>query len=473
MPKIANQNRAIMLAVTTALATTALGGCTAKVAAPADFSASKAQAAIMKGKTNKAVVHAEEAVLAQPRNSAYRAMLGAVYMEAGRFQSAATSFKDAMALGDNSPRTALSYALAEIATGNTAVARAVLDDWRDQINPADLGLAFALAGDPAQGVHVLGNAVRTGQNTAKVRQNLAYAYALKGDWRSARLMAAEDVPANEINDRIAEWAATAAPAQNHARVANLLGVPFTGDTGQPAMLALSNHSSTEQLAAEASGLVPAPAAPAVAQAPVAPAPVAVAAAPTYELPPIGGELPAVQERPAEAVAAYAASPVAKPKDFADAFSADAPSGASLAQVTESAVKFVSNPVVQKAPARFGAEAKPTPRAEARAAAKAQGRDALAGEHLIQLGSFSSEAGARRAWGIYAKQYPQLGQYDMVITKAVVRGKTYYRVSAGGFQRASAESMCSAVKSGKQGCITWAANRPLPGAVDRGVRMAAR
>ena len=177
MPKIANQNRAIMLAVTTALATTALGGCTAKVAAPADFSASKAQAAIMKGKTNKAVVHAEEAVLAQPRNSAYRAMLGAVYMEAGRFQSAATSFKDAMALGDNSPRTALSYALAEIATGNTAVARAVLDDWRDQINPADLGLAFALAGDPAQGVHVLGNAVRTGQNTANVRQNLAYAYA--------------------------------------------------------------------------------------------------------------------------------------------------------------------------------------------------------------------------------------------------------------------------------------------------------
>ena len=44
---------------------------------------------------------------------------------------------------------------------------------------------------------------------------------------------------------------------------------------------------------------------------------------------------------------------------------------------------------------------------------------------------------RRAWAIYAKRFPQLGEFDMVITKAVVRGKTYYRVSAGGLQRAEA------------------------------------
>ena len=99
--------------------------------------------------------------------------------------------------------------------------------------------------------------------------------------------------------------------------------------------------------------------------------------------------------------------------------------------------------------------------------------AKAGDHLVQLGSFSSEASAKRAWGIYLKRYPELANYEMVITKARVRGKIYHRVSAGGFQRASAASMCSNVKSRNQGCITWAANAPLPGAIDRNVRMAAR
>ena len=60
-----------------------------------------------------------------------------------------------------------------------------------------------------------------------------------------------------------------------------------------------------------------------------------------------------------------------------------------------------------------------------------------------------------------------------VTKAVVRGKTYYRVSAAGFARDTSRSMCSTVKSSGHGCIAWAANAPLPGAVDNGIRMAAR
>src|SRR3546814_1617459 len=56
-----------------------------------------------------AVRHAEAAVLADPRNPAYRATLGAAYLEAGRFQAAATSFSDALDLGDSDPRTVLSY----------------------------------------------------------------------------------------------------------------------------------------------------------------------------------------------------------------------------------------------------------------------------------------------------------------------------------------------------------------------------
>ena len=466
MPKIANNNRAIMLAVTTALATTALAGCTTKAAPHAEYSVNKAQTALVKGKTSQAVSHAEEAVLADPRNASYRAMLGATYMEAGRFQSAAATFKDAMDLGDISARTALSYSLAEIAAGDFRAAQAVLDQWRDQIDASDLGLAFALAGDPDRGVHILGNALRGGQNTAKVRQNLAYAYALKGDWRSARLMAAEDVPADQINDRIAEWAQSAAPAQFQVRVANLLDVPVVGDTGQPAMLALNNHPSTQMLAAEAATQAPAPLASVAAPSP---APVVASSAASYELPPLGAPSGSVSApAPAATVAAYAAPPVKAQQDFEAAFVDEAPAGPTLAKVAQSTKRFVSNPVVQKAPAGYTAK----PKAAAQAAS-AEGRDAVAGEHLIQLGSFSSEAAAKRAWGIYSKRYSQLANSDMVITKAVVRGKTYYRVSAGGFQSASAKSMCSSVKSRDQGCITWAANKPLPGAVDMGIRMASR
>lgn len=64
---------------------------------------------------------------------------------------------------------------------------------------------------------------------------------------------------------------------------------------------------------------------------------------------------------------------------------------------------------------------------------------------------------------------------MVITEAVVRGKRYWRVSAGGFNSASSRSMCSNVNSSSagEGCITWAANSPLPGAIDTGVPFARR
>jgi len=452
MSKIANNNRAIMLAVTTALASTTLAGCAVNSAPTADFSANKAQVAFAKGKTSEAISHAEQSVLADPRNATYRAMLGAVYMDSGRFVSAATSFKDAMDLGDTSPRTALSYALAEIATGQHGKGLAVLNEYRASIDPADLGLALSLAGQPQQGVHVLGNALRAGQNNAKVRQNLAYSYALMGNWRAARLMAAEDVPADKLSDRIAEWAQTASPEYHQARVAKLLGTPVVGDTGQPAMLALSNHNSVEQLAEAA---VAESAVPVTVPAPTPVAEFAVA--PRAELPPLS-----VPAEPASMPASIEA-PVAQVQQFAQAFASRAPAVESAPAVNVGGVRFVSQPVVQQTPASGFVTAE----------AQGESRGVIAGEHLIQLGSFSSQASAERAWGIYMKRYPQLKNYDRVITKARVRGKIYYRVSAGGFQRASASDMCSNVKSRKQGCITWAANRPLPGALDRGVRVAAR
>ena len=118
MSKTAHNTPKIALALSTALVSVALAGCTTSAAPPASASLAKAQAAIEKGKASKAVEHAEAAVLADPRNATNRALLGAAYLEAGRFQAAATSFGDALELGNSDTRTVLSYASAQTALGN-------------------------------------------------------------------------------------------------------------------------------------------------------------------------------------------------------------------------------------------------------------------------------------------------------------------------------------------------------------------
>ncbi len=456
MSRSARNNRMLTLAAGTALASAILGGCATQAAPRAEVSASRADVALKQGKVSNAIAHAEAAVLADPHNAAYRTTLGAAYMEAGRFLSARTSFDDAITLGDESPRTALGFALAAIATGDKGSALEVLEDWQDDIPAGDLGLALALAGETAQGIQVLSNAVRGGDNSPKTRQNLAYALALNGNWAGARIMAAQDVPADQVDARISQWAAMAGPDDSQTRVAALLGTPPVADGGQPAQLALANNPSHEQLVAEAVTIV----APTVD----APAPTFLADAP--------GELPAlaaVDYTPGQAAPALAvaATQVEATEDFEAAFDAPVQTIATPAQMMAAAVEFVSQPVVQQTPVRLEA-AKAAPRHVAKAE-----RALAAGEHLVQLGSFSSESGARRAWSIYAKRFPQLSQFDMVITEAVVHGKTYYRVSAGGLARADAGSFCSAAKRQGQGCFAWTDGSPLPGAIATGLRMARR
>jgi Flp pilus assembly protein TadD len=453
MNRTATNKRMIALAATTALAASLLNGCATHPAPRADLSASRAEAALAKGKAQSAIAHAEAAVQAEPRNAAYRAMLGSAYLDAGRFASAETTLDDAMKLGDNSTRTALSLALALDGQGKFDQAVALLSDWETEIAPADLGLAYALSGRADRGVAIMSNAIRGGDNTPKMRQNLAFAYALAGRWKEARLMAAQDVPANQVGDRMQEWAQMAQPQAWQTRIASMIGAPAgVRDVGQPVELALANNPSVEQLATEASADAAPKAELAANDAPQAPA--------------ANAELPAAAEAaPQVAVASYPAPPTAEPSDFKSAFASYAPSGGSIAQVTQDALRFVSQPVVQTAAVRQGA----APRAAAAAASKQSD-----GTHLVQLGSFASEQGARRAWGIYTRRYPDLRDHRMVITQAVVRGKHYWRVSAGGYGLASSQAMCGRVKSsGGDGCFAYAEGRPLPGAIDTGTRLALR
>ena len=495
----------IGLFMSTALASLALAGC-AGSAPPAELSFSKAQSALEDGRADRAITHAEAAVLAEPRNSGYRALLGAAYLESGRFQSAATAFGDAIELGDSDPRTVLSYALAQVASGNNAEALTKLAEHEAAIPAVDLGLALALAGQPERGVHYLVNTVRNGENSAKARQNLAYAYALSGNWRAARVMAAEDVPADQLDARLSDWAASVRPEDYQMRVAKLLGVSPASDGGQPQMLALSNFPSQPMMVAEAQDMraqeVNADLAPQVAEASsveAAPAPASVAApraseelafaaresdgvrfesnpvvqtvegaptrvasaptrAPSRVAPRVSGSTTA--PRPAQPTA-----PAPRSEDSTPAVSMPAVAAAP----SRGAPRFVSNAVVQSTPAPTPAAARPAP-APQRRMAVATGSSAT---HLVQLGSFGSRAIAEAQWNEIKRRFPQLANHDVVITEAVVNGRTFFRVAAAGFGARSARSMCNTVKSAGRGCFAYAASSPPAGAVDRGVRIAAR
>lgn len=425
----ATSTRMIGLALTTALATTMLAGCAGKAAPSAAVSADAARVALAKGKGDAAVAAAEAAVLASPRDGATRALLGSSYLEAGRFVSAAAAFADAMALGETSGRTVLSQSLALSAAGRYPEAQALLAQHQPNLDPADYGLAITLAGSPQQGIEVLSNALRYGENTPKLRQNLAYAFALTGDWRSARLLAAQDVSADKLDARLGEWAQMATPQMATQRVATLLGVTAKADDGQPVHLALTNFPTNEALAVEAATPSAAPA-------------VAVASA-EVELPAVMA--PSVDTAPA--LARYEAEESLAPAPVAVSSTPAAPR-----------IRLPESKPMRAAPVRVAA-AKPVPAKPSAAFQAAFVRQP--GTYRVQLGSYLSQRDANAAWARFQKQHSELKGTERVITTATVNGRTYYRVAASGFAKASANSFCSLVKQGGGGCLAYAGGA-LPG-----------
>lgn len=433
-------------------------------------------------KLEKQVAAAERVVAKAPGDVAARLKLGQSYLAAGRFSSAAASFEDAVSLGDQSPATALRMALSYMGAGRNVEAVALLQQWRDAIPAGDYGLALALAGQPAQAVAILADAIKQGDDTPKSRQNLAYAYALGGRLREARVIAAQDVPADQLDARISDWALQGSIGSQQSRLAAMLGVPLRGDPGRPAALALAERSEAPAFAARE---MPAP--PAAAQ--------------TGELPAVGGAATPmapvfVQEEPQ---AAPAPEPVARRQPASLALATpNAPAAPLQPEHIERApggVRFVSNPVVQDlsryaeaqmrplaAPVRTAAMALPARQAQAPAAkaptpavaapAKAAPakptpvRSAGAG-HAVQLGSFLSEDSARRAWNVYVSRDPSLRERELRITQAVVNGRRYWRVAAAGYDALAARSMCSAVRSRGRDCLAYAERQPRSGSLPSG------
>ena len=251
----------------------------------------KAQAAVQAGQVSEALGFAERAVELAPRDSGYRMLLADLYLKNGRFTSAGTAFGDVLTLDPGNKRAAFNRALALIAQGNTGEATLELDELATTAAPDDVGLAFALAGQPKRAIEMLEPAARAPGATARVRQNLALAYAIAGDWQKARIVAAQDLSPADLAERLQQWAAFANPAAAHMQVATLLGVTPAADAGQPVRLALAPAAPQAQAyaaveaprpqpIAQGGPIEPAPVAVAAAPAPVAPAPTPIVVAPS-------------------------------------------------------------------------------------------------------------------------------------------------------------------------------------------------
>lgn len=363
----------------------------------------------------RAQVDAERLVAAQPRDGNYRALLGRAYLANGRFLSARTAFEDAMTLGAGDARTIVSLSLVHTAMGDSAAARDLLAQHGTNLPAADFGLAMAMAGDPMTGARALSLAVREPGATAQVRQNLAYALALAGEWGQARLVAGMDLSGRELQDRLAQWSAAAHQNAGPQRVAALIGVaPRGDDEGLPERLALSASdpqalaaaSTDAQMAAEAAA-EPDAAAPDTRTATSEPAM-------RDDLYPELAQAAAFETQPADADAQQAPL-IAAPK-----------------------TPVREKPVHRFSQAATGMTAVPIEQSS---------------DWVVQIGAYGDSAGTDLGWRRALRRQMGLEGFRKVAGTATVKGRLYHRLALSGFEdRGAADGLCRSLRAKGQACF---------------------
>ena len=410
--------------------------------------ATKAQMALAANDIPTAIALAERAVDNRSNDAGFRALLGNCYLAAGRFASAEAAYTDSLTLLGNQPQVALKLALVQVALGKPGEAVSLLAEAQQLLDPSDLGLALALAGRPDQAIQVLEPAARAIGADARVRQNLALAHALGGDWQAARTIAGQDVPADQLDGRIQQWMALAKPGQPGAAVASFIGVtPAAIDPGQPLRLALNQDQAKQRLAAAAPV-----AAPVAAPQPVAaPVEVAVAApvAPASYVPPVAVVPPTAPVAMAVAAAKPAPAPVqaAPPQPAPVRVAVAAPVKVANLRtprpaLTPAAVRLSQTlPQIRKAAVRVS-----KPRSKA----------------VVQLGAYSSRDRIAVAWGRATGQYAALRNYQPMTARFDGARGTVYRLSVRGFgSDREAMSLCQSLKRAGRSCFVRAAFNDAP------------
>jgi Flp pilus assembly protein TadD len=399
-------------------------------------------AAVRKQDLAGALGHIERAVELAPRDVAYRMVLADLYLKNGRLLSAEQAYGDALTLNPGNPKAALSKALMQIAQGKNAQAVVALDGLADIATPGDLGLAYALAGQPDRAIAMLEPLARSEQADGRVRQNLALAYALAGDWAKARMLAAQDVSPAELGGRLEQWAELAQPQASYSQVASLFGIAnVVADGGQPAALALLPEA-------------PQPASPAAPEGAVE-----VAAADT-------GIKVAQTQVPASAYAeALAPTPIdIIPETFRlETASAASPAPVSKVQVAQAIKTLVTSeakvvPAVAETPLP-----KFAPAAERLSLEPVPAKKKSMGRFVVQIGAFKTPGQAERAWVEAEKRYSLAGREPLGTTVDIKGKGRFHRLSVAGFDTSSeAQTFCGSIKAKGGACFvrTTAGDSPV-------------
>ena len=421
----------------------------------------QAARALRAGQLGAAQNAMEQAVALSPRDSGYRQLLADIYLKQGRFASARTTYADVLELDPSNVRAGLSVALIQIAQGNPRAAAARLGDLEGRAPAADLGLAYALAGRTDRAVQILENAARSPGATPRTRQNLALAYAMTGDWRRARAVAAQDLSPAELPARLQQWAAFARPGAGQTRVAALLGVSPVQDPGQPVRLALAPEAVPPNQAFAEAAPPPVPE-PAPVEADPAPAPAQAAPVRVAEARPT--EAPAFWVPSAQS---YQAPPEA-PVEARDTSSEPAPPPPEVrVQYASAAHNLVTpEPALIRASAVTRVPVSPFQRARPQVSI-ANGSAPV----VVQLGAFSNDANAERAW-VQASERFGLQDRRPLTTTIDINGRRLNRVSVSGFASAGdAQRLCGQIREQGGECfvrgtagdasIRWAARYANP------------
>lgn len=392
-------------------------------AAQADQAAAKAyqdaQEALSKGKRDVALTAMEQAVAWSPQDAGYRSGLAEMYLKSGRFTSAEATYADVVTLNPSDNRAGFYLALTRIAQGKTPAAMQQLGQMDTMAAPADIGLAYAIAGDTRRALELLEPAARSPGANGRVRQNLALTYALAGDWKKARIVAAQDLSPADLNNRLAQWAALADPTATASRVATLLNVTVvTDDPGQPARLALAPV---------------APVSNALAAVEPAPLPVPVEAQPSI----------------ATTVAALTPEPVVTPV---------ADSGPPVVQaVYAQAAQELLRPAFAEQQIRPTAIPAFIP-------ARNFSRAAKRNKFVVQLGAFRSATQVERAWAQAQRRFAFGNDQQPLSTTVRVDGLgTMHRLSVSGFSsHETASRVCQSIKARNGVCFvrTIAGDAPV-------------
>ncbi len=111
-----------------------------------------------------------------------------------------------------------------------------------------------------------------------------------------------------------------------------------------------------------------------------------------------------------------------------------------------------------APAKAAAGAAPADKAKARPAAApvktpaAEAKPAPSGSAMVQLGAFSSDAAATKAWTNLSKRFAYLAELNKSVSPAKVGNGTVYRLRVSAGTAANASSLCGKLRVAGENCV---------------------